>query len=201
MNRRQFVSRLTGAAGVLALASRSAAAQEPDPAVKQVLVMFKCHLDVGFVDTQAAIIRKYFDQYFPQAIETAENIAAVRRRPLCLDHWIVVALRISRTSQPARPQAYRDRHRLRRHCLACSAVHLADGAIGPFRDCRRDRILEITGSSLRAENHRCEDDGCSWSFARPDRPARGARHHIPRHWRELGQYSTGRAGRFCLERS
>ena len=43
--------------------------------MKRVLVMFKCHLDVGFIDTQACV-RKYFDQYFPLAIQTA---AAMRR--------------------------------------------------------------------------------------------------------------------------
>ena len=52
------------------------AAVVPDTAVKRVLVMFKCHLDVGFVDTQANVVRKYFDQYFPQAIQTA---AALRQ--------------------------------------------------------------------------------------------------------------------------
>lgn len=36
--------------------------------------MFKCHLDVGFVDTQAAIVKKYFEQYFPQAIRTARAL-------------------------------------------------------------------------------------------------------------------------------
>jgi hypothetical protein len=35
------------------------------------LVTFKCHLDVGFSDTQASVMRKYFDQYFPLAIRTA----------------------------------------------------------------------------------------------------------------------------------
>jgi len=35
--------------------------------------MFKCHLDVGFVDTQAAIIKKYFTQFYPQAIAIAEK--------------------------------------------------------------------------------------------------------------------------------
>ncbi len=44
--------------------------------IKRVLVMFKCHLDIGFVDTQAAIIRKYFEQYYPLAI----NIAAEMRQ-------------------------------------------------------------------------------------------------------------------------
>lgn len=42
-----------------------------DATVEQVLVMFKCHLDVGFIDTQAAIIRKYFKQFYPQAIAVA----------------------------------------------------------------------------------------------------------------------------------
>ena len=50
------------------------AAQPPDASVKRVLVMFKCHLDVGFVDTQAAIIRKYFDVYFPRAIDIASSL-------------------------------------------------------------------------------------------------------------------------------
>jgi hypothetical protein len=36
--------------------------------------MFKCHLDVGFVDTQAAIIRKYYDEYFPRAIALAASL-------------------------------------------------------------------------------------------------------------------------------
>jgi hypothetical protein len=61
MKRRHFVSTLLAAGGTLLAAAP----------VKRVLVMFKCHLDVGFVDTQAAIIRRYFDQFFPQAISIA----------------------------------------------------------------------------------------------------------------------------------
>jgi len=38
--------------------------------------MFKCHLDVGFIDTQAAVIRKYFTQFYPQAITIAEKMRA-----------------------------------------------------------------------------------------------------------------------------
>ena len=48
----------------------------PNTAVRRVLVAFKCHLDVGFTNTQAAVMRKYFDVYYPQAIETG---AALRR--------------------------------------------------------------------------------------------------------------------------
>lgn len=39
--------------------------------VKRVLVMFKCHLDVGFTDTQAGVMKKYFDVYYPQAMKCA----------------------------------------------------------------------------------------------------------------------------------
>ena len=71
MNRRHFVSNLAGAAGLLPV---RASGQSSDPGVKRVLVMFKCHLDVGFVDTQAAIVKRYFEQYFPLAIRTARGL-------------------------------------------------------------------------------------------------------------------------------
>lgn len=48
----------------------------PNTHVRRVLVAFKCHLDVGFTDTQANVMKKYFDVYYPQAIETG---AALRR--------------------------------------------------------------------------------------------------------------------------
>ena len=82
MKRRNFVGNLLAAGAFGALAPKgvlAAQAQEspvPDPEVKRVLVLFKCHLDVGFTDTQANVVRKYFDEHFPQAIQTA---AASRR--------------------------------------------------------------------------------------------------------------------------
>ena len=75
MKRRQFLGNLLAAGAVRGFAFQSPKAA-PDTGVKRVLFMAKCHLDVGFVDTQANIIRKYFDVYFPRAIETA---AAIRR--------------------------------------------------------------------------------------------------------------------------
>lgn len=82
MRRRSFCADLLAAASLRtliprgALASQQAEASLPDSNVKRVLVMFKCHLDVGFIDTQANVVRKYFEQYFPRAIETA---AALRQ--------------------------------------------------------------------------------------------------------------------------
>ena len=74
MQRRQFIGNLLAAGGALAFQNPDSSA--PDPAIKRVLFMSKCHLDVGFIDTQANVIKKYFDVYFPRAIETA---AALRR--------------------------------------------------------------------------------------------------------------------------
>ena len=71
MNRRQFLLNAATSATGLAYAHRL-----PDQNVRRVLVMFKCHLDVGFVDTQKAIIAKYFDVYFPQAIKLAASLRA-----------------------------------------------------------------------------------------------------------------------------
>ncbi len=71
MNRRSFVSKLVGVAGCAAFKGK---AETPDLGVKRVLVMFKCHLDVGFVDTQAAVIKKYFEQHFPRAMQVANTL-------------------------------------------------------------------------------------------------------------------------------
>jgi hypothetical protein len=73
MKRREFISSLlvAGACTTYDLAQGQIApetAPAPNPSVKRVLVMFKCHLDVGFINTQAAVMRKYFDQYYPRAI-------------------------------------------------------------------------------------------------------------------------------------
>jgi hypothetical protein len=69
MDRRRFLYGLAGSG----LAKGKFAGDEQ---VEQVLVMFKCHLDVGFVDTQAAVIRKYFTRFYPQAIAIAESMRA-----------------------------------------------------------------------------------------------------------------------------
>jgi Domain of unknown function (DUF5054) len=46
----------------------------PDPSVTRVLVMFKCHFDAGFIDTQAHVVHRYFSQFFPRAIRVAEQM-------------------------------------------------------------------------------------------------------------------------------
>src|SRR6202162_4724311 len=78
MNRRRFVSNMIGT-GCVALSGRAFASAQtktpkPNLSIKRVLVMFKCHLDVGFIDTQAAVVKKYFEQYFPRAIQIANTL-------------------------------------------------------------------------------------------------------------------------------
>ena len=79
MQRREFLSVIATATGsawlrlprVAFARSGFSAEPSPDADVKRVLVMFKCHFDAGFIDTQAAVVQKYFTVYFPRAIEVA----------------------------------------------------------------------------------------------------------------------------------
>ena len=45
-------------------------------AVHTVLLVTKCHLDVGFTLTQAKVMREYFDVYYPAAMKTAAELRA-----------------------------------------------------------------------------------------------------------------------------
>jgi len=79
MQRREFIKSVMGSALLLkapALLAFQADPKSPppDPIVKRVLVMFKCHFDAGFVDTQTAVVHKYFSQYFPKAIDLASRL-------------------------------------------------------------------------------------------------------------------------------
>lgn len=81
MHRREFVKSAIAlgstiaCGGVPAFAFEdSKVAAQPDPRVTRVLVMFKCHFDAGFINTQAAVVSKYFTEYFPRAIQVAAQL-------------------------------------------------------------------------------------------------------------------------------
>jgi len=82
MQRREFVksSIVTLGSALLARPLEALSLQElapaapPNPAIHRVLVMFKCHFDAGFIDTQAHVVHRYFTEYFPKAISTAQQM-------------------------------------------------------------------------------------------------------------------------------
>src|SRR5208337_4112456 len=94
MKRREFVqaAAVTGA-GLLLRTPFAFGADElqPNRDVKRVLVMFKCHFDAGFIDTQANVVSKYFTQYFPQAIDVAraQNASGKRRYVWTTGSWLL----------------------------------------------------------------------------------------------------------------
>ena len=96
MKRRDFVKTMTTVGtGLLlrpsAFAAQAQGAVEPDASVRRVMVMFKCHFDAGFIDTQSNVVHKYFDQYFPHAIEIARaaNAGGKRRYVWTTGSWLL----------------------------------------------------------------------------------------------------------------
>jgi uncharacterized protein DUF5054 len=87
MHRRKFLESLlaTGSTAWIVTASPfdpakllqtpSATPPPPSPKIKHVLVVFKCHFDAGFIDTQANVVHRYFAEFFPKAIDTAAQLA------------------------------------------------------------------------------------------------------------------------------
>ncbi len=77
MRRRDFIKSavLTAAVSQFRRAAfGQKAVDEPvDEDIKRVLLVFKCHLDVGFTDTQANVMATYFKKYYPQAIDLAAH--------------------------------------------------------------------------------------------------------------------------------
>jgi hypothetical protein len=96
MKRRDFVKTMSALGAGLLLRPGTPLALyaepiQPDPGVKRVLVMFKCHFDAGFIDTQTAVVHKYFTQYFPQAVEIArtQNAGGKRRYVWTTGSWLL----------------------------------------------------------------------------------------------------------------
>jgi hypothetical protein len=93
MKRRDFVKTMTAAGTGLLLPRLGLRAQSAnaDGSVKRVMVMFKCHFDAGFIDTQYNVVHKYFNQYFPRAIEIAkaENAGGKRRYVWTTGSWLL----------------------------------------------------------------------------------------------------------------
>lgn len=42
--------------------------------VRRVHVVFKTHLDIGFTDSAARTVKRYYDQFIPKAVEVAARL-------------------------------------------------------------------------------------------------------------------------------
>ena len=105
MRRREFAKAMAAAGTGLALGAQGSLwaqagppdvpmmrpATKPDLEVRRVLVMFKCHFDAGFIDTQANVVHRYFTEYFPKAIEiaSAANSGGKRRYVWTTGSWLL----------------------------------------------------------------------------------------------------------------
>ncbi len=74
MDRREFLKGMTMASISPLAAYAGAVGTQPDQTIKTVYVVSKCHLDVGFTDTERNVLLTYFDQYLPRAIDLAETL-------------------------------------------------------------------------------------------------------------------------------
>ncbi len=206
MQRREFIKAISAAGTGLLLSSSSlsASAQQaipsPDPGIKRVLIMFKCHFDAGFIDTQAAVVHKYFSNYFPHAIQIAADQRAQGGRPYV---WTTGSWLLYEYLEQASPE---ERKRMdasrqpRRHRMARPALHLADRAHRSLDDCRIARHLPIPRPPLRPRHHRSQDDRCSRPYPRHHRSAGRPRRQVPRHRRERCEHTRRAAANFSLER-
>ena len=108
MKRRKFIQSMTALGTGLLLRPFSASSQQPpaaaNPHIKRVLVMFKCHFDAGFIDTQAAVVHKYFTSIFRRAIRSPPSCASGSDRYMwTTGSWLLYEY-LEQARQP-RPQA------------------------------------------------------------------------------------------------
>ncbi len=67
---------MAGTGALCGGASPAALGKQPGrtPKVRKVLAAFMCHLDVGFTNTQANVMREYFDEYYPKAMQVSATM-------------------------------------------------------------------------------------------------------------------------------
>ena len=89
--------------------------QEPpvDENVEKVLVIFKTHLDIGFTDLAATVIKTYFEQFIPKVLSLTEQIEREHQEDRYI--WTTGSWLIYRYLEEASPE---NRRRMERAILA-----------------------------------------------------------------------------------
>ena len=77
MNRRNFLTQTCAGIGTMLInPCRLIAGQYPaNEAVERVHVIFKTHLDLGFTDMAANVVRTYFEEFIPKVLSLTEKMA------------------------------------------------------------------------------------------------------------------------------
>ena len=102
MKRREFL-KTSAAAFAAQLAGGKVGAQSEHNEVKTVYVIAKCHMDLGFTDFERGVIRTYFEDHIPAAIETARKLQqanAEERYVWTLASWMVYEYLEQASPQP-----------------------------------------------------------------------------------------------------
>ena len=94
MQRRELLrGMVAGALGMcVEPAVRAARGAELSTPVKTVYVVHKCHLDMGFTDTERAVVSAYFDKFLPAAMDVAQSLrsSGSEERYVWTNHaWII----------------------------------------------------------------------------------------------------------------
>ncbi len=76
VRRREFLTGMSRAAlaGIVGGHARSLSAAAAQRSMKKVYVFTKCHLDIGFTDTERNVLATYFDDYFLRAMKVARGL-------------------------------------------------------------------------------------------------------------------------------
>ena len=164
-----------------------------DEAVEQVLVMFKCHLDVGFTDTEENVRRIYQDVHIPRAISLARRLrdAGEDRYVWTVPAWLLY--RYLHQADPDQRRLAEQANRRRRPRVARAPLHLVHRAARQVQHRGIARLQRLARRCLRQADHRCSDDRRTRPHPRAGRAVGGRGNPVPRHWREPGMQSAGGA--------
>jgi hypothetical protein len=104
MNRRSFLAKAGAASTLLALQPRRAWGAKPpvDEKVEKVLVIFKTHLDIGYTDLAANVLKTYFEHFIPGVLSLTEQIDREHREDRYI--WTTGSWLIYRYLEEASPE-------------------------------------------------------------------------------------------------
>lgn len=91
---------------IFCLFGLSLAAQQPNPEIKDVRIIFKTHLDIGYTDLQSKVVKTYVREFIPKALDVADelkNSGAKERYIWTTGSWLIYTF----LDQATKPQADR----------------------------------------------------------------------------------------------